>query len=157
MAQLDPPLTVRAPGRILRGSFFELSGHGIQQVVRLGSNLITTRLLFPAAFGQASVVWALFTALVMFSDFALLPCIIQSKRGDDPEFLNTAFTIQVIRGQGLGLAMILLAKPVAWFYRDDRLTALLCLGSLQLFIGVLPLDEDVLTPSVAAAGLGQRV
>jgi O-antigen/teichoic acid export membrane protein len=132
MAQLEAPVTVRAPGRILRGSIFELSAHGVQQVVRLGSNLLTTRLLFPAAFGESSIVWALSTALLMFSDVALLPCIIQSKRGDEEDFLNTAFTVQVIRGVALGLVMILLAKPVAWFYHDPALVPLVCLGSLQL-------------------------
>ena len=132
MATLEAPLSVRAPGRILRGSFFELSAHGVQQVVRLGSNLITTRLLFPAAFGESSIVWALSTALLMFSDVALLPCIIQSKRGDDPDFLNTAFTVQVLRGVALGIIMILMARPVAWFYHDAALRPLVELGSLQL-------------------------
>ena len=35
--------------RMLRGSVFEVGGYGLQQVLRLGSSLITTRLLFPAA------------------------------------------------------------------------------------------------------------
>jgi O-antigen/teichoic acid export membrane protein len=127
--------SVVAPrGRIIRGSIFELSTHGIQQVVRLGSNLITTRLLFPAAFGSASIVWAMTTALVMFSDLALSPMIIQSKRGDDPDFLNTAFTVQAVRGGVLWVLMVLLAHPVAWFYHEPALPPLIYLGSLQLLI-----------------------
>jgi O-antigen/teichoic acid export membrane protein len=135
MARLEFFAKLRAPGRILRGSLFELSAHGAQQVLRLASNLITTRLLFPAAFGESSIVWALSTALTMFSDVALLPCIIQSKRGDDPDFLNTAFTVQVIRGIFLGLFMMVLARPAAWFYHDPDLPPLIYLGSLQLIIG----------------------
>ncbi|HEY6478063.1 MAG TPA: polysaccharide biosynthesis protein, partial [Polyangia bacterium] len=47
--------------RLLRGSLFEIGGYGAQQVIRLGSNLILTRLLFPAAFGLASIVFVLLT------------------------------------------------------------------------------------------------
>jgi O-antigen/teichoic acid export membrane protein len=129
----EASVPVAAPRRrILRGSVFELSTHGIQQVVRLGSNLITTRLLFPAAFGASSIVWALITALVMFTDIALAPMIIQHKRGDDPDFLNTAFTVQVVRGLALGLLMIALAHPVAWFYHEPALPNLIYLGSLYM-------------------------
>jgi len=117
---------------MLRGSFFEMAGYGGQQVLRLGSNLILTRLLFPAAFGLASTAMTLMMGVVMISDLALCPCVVQSKRGDDPRFLNTAFTIQVVRGFGLALVMLLLAKPAGWIYRTPGLTPLVALGSLQL-------------------------
>lgn len=124
-------------GRLLRGSLFELSGYGAQQVLRLGSNLILTRLLFPAAFGLASVVSLFMTGLVMLSDVAVGPCIIQSKRGDDLSFLNTGFTLQAIRGPLLAVLMVALSRPAAWFYRDPQLTPLICFGSLQLVINGL--------------------
>jgi O-antigen/teichoic acid export membrane protein len=124
-------------GRLLRGSLFELSGYGAQQVLRLGGNLILTRLLFPAAFGLASIVSLFMMGLVMLSDVAVGPCIIQSKRGDELAFLNTGFTLQAVRGPALALLMVLLAKPAAWFYRDPHLTPLLCVGSLQLVINGL--------------------
>jgi O-antigen/teichoic acid export membrane protein len=123
--------------RMVRGAFFEVSGYGAQQVIRLGSNLILTRLLFPAAFGLASMVWVITTGLVMLSDVAIHACVIQSKRGDEPAFLNTAFTIQAMRGVGLTILMMGLAKPVAWFYREPKVEGLLYLGSLSmLFTGL---------------------
>src|SRR5436190_6188902 len=100
---------------MLRGAFFEISGYGAQQAIRLGSNLVLTRLLFPAAFGLASMVWVITSGLVMLSDVAIHACVIQSKRGDEPDFLNTAFTVQAIRGVGLAVLMVLLGKPAAWF------------------------------------------
>jgi O-antigen/teichoic acid export membrane protein len=123
--------------RILRGSFFEIGGYGAQQVLRLGSNLILTRLLFPAAFGLSAIVLTIATGLGMLSDVAIQPCVIQSKRGDDPDFLNTAFTLQALRGVGLGLVMVALAKPAAWFYREPILAKLVCLGSLHLVLSGL--------------------
>lgn len=123
--------------RMARGAFFEVAGYGTQQVLRLGSNLVLTRLLFPAAFGLAAMVWVIITGLVLLTDVAVQPCVIQSKRGDDVLFLNTAFTIQVIRGGALALLMVIFAKPAAWFYHEPKLAGLLCLGSLQLLLSGL--------------------
>jgi len=122
---------------MLRGSFFELGGYGAQQVLRLGSNLILTRLLFPAAFGLMSIVTVLMTGLYLLSDVAVQPCVVQSRRGDDPAFLNTAFTLQAMRGAALALLMLILAKPAAWFYREPELAPLVAFGSLQLLFGGL--------------------
>lgn len=120
---------------MLRGSFFEVGGYGFQQILRLGSNLILTRLLFPAAFGLASIVGTVAGALVMLSDVAIQPCVIQSKRGDDVAFLNTAFTLQALRGAALALVMVAFAKPAAWFYREPQLESLIYIGAMQLIIG----------------------
>jgi O-antigen/teichoic acid export membrane protein len=123
--------------RIVRGSFFEMGGYGAQQLLRVASNLILTRLLYPAAFGQAAIVSTLAFGLVMLSDVAIQPCIIQSKRGDDIAFLNTAFTLQVLRGFGLALVMVGLAKPAAWFYREPALASLIYIGATQLVVNGL--------------------
>ena len=34
----------------------------------------------------------------MFSDLGLKPSVVQSKRGNDPVFLNTAWVTQILRG-----------------------------------------------------------
>lgn len=150
-------------GRLLRGSIFELSGYGAQQVLRLGSNLILTRLLFPSAFGLASIVSLFLTGLVMLSDVGVGPCIIQSKRGDELAFLNTGFTLQAVRGPFLALLMVLMAKPAAWFYRDPHLTPLICFGSIQLVINglhstsVFSLRRSLRLGLVNALELGQTL
>ncbi|HEY2902148.1 MAG TPA: oligosaccharide flippase family protein [Polyangia bacterium] len=129
-----PPDAPSLRGRMWRGSLFEVGGYGAQQALRLGSNLILSRLLFPAAFGLSSIVTLLLTGLVMLTDVAIQPCIIQSPRGDDPDFLNTAFTLQVLRGFTLAGLMIVLAWPAARFYREPALTHLIQFGALQLII-----------------------
>lgn len=121
-------------GRLIRGTVFEIGGFGVQVLLRMGSNLILTRLLFPAAFGLSSIVYTLGSGLYMLSDVAIQPCVIQSKRGDDPAFLNTAFTVQALRGVALTLVMVALAKPVSWFYHEPQLVWLIVVGSLQILI-----------------------
>ena len=131
------PTAASLRARMVRGAFFEIGGYGTQQVLRLGSNLILTRLLFPAAFGLSTMVWVITSGLTLLSDVAVQPCVIQSKRGDDPDFLNTAFTIQAIRGLALAVLMAALAKLIARFYREPQLEGLLYLGSLQLLFAGL--------------------
>jgi hypothetical protein len=61
-------------------------------------DLILTRLLFPEAFGLMALVQVFMGGLQMFSDLGVNMSIIQSKRGEDPDFLNTAWTFQILRG-----------------------------------------------------------
>lgn len=97
--------------RVLRGGSWMVIGYGGNQALRLAANLILTRLLFPEAFGLMTLVNVILVGLQMFSDFGLVPAISQNPRGDDPDFLDTAWTIQVIRGGGLWLMTCLLAWP----------------------------------------------
>lgn len=137
-ASTDPqPTGAASRSRLLRGSAFEIAGYGTQQVLRFGSSFVLAQLLFPAAFGLSTLVGVVTQGLILLSDVAVQPCVIQSKRGDDPAFLNTAFTIQAIRGVILGTLMIVLAKPAAWFYREPELEPLIYLGSVQLYLGGL--------------------
>jgi O-antigen/teichoic acid export membrane protein len=104
--------------KTIRGSLWILSGYGASQAIRLISNLILTRLLFPKEFGVMSLVLVFMQGLQMFSDIGIGPSIIQNSRGNDPIFLNTAWTIQVIRGWILWFASLILAYPYARFYPD---------------------------------------
>ena len=79
--------------RATRSAGLNLMGFGTGQVLRLASNLILTRLLFPEAFGVMAMVSVFLMGLAMFSDVGVGPAIMQSKRGDDRDFLNTAWTI----------------------------------------------------------------
>lgn len=84
--------------RAIRAGGWALSGFALAQVIRLGGNLLLTRMLFPEAFGLMAVVYVLMTGLAMFSDLGISQAIIQNRRGDEPDFLNTAWTAQIVRG-----------------------------------------------------------
>ncbi|MEA5509907.1 oligosaccharide flippase family protein [Crocosphaera sp. UHCC 0190] len=109
----------------INGTIWTLVGYGGSQVIRLVSNIILTRLLAPELFGLMALMNTFIQGLAMFSDVGIQPSIVRSPRGDDPTFLNTAWTIQVIRGFGLWLACCLIAWPVAQFYGDIQLLWLL--------------------------------
>ncbi len=122
--------------KALGGAFWTAGGYGIRQILRFVNNLILTRLLFPELFGLMAIVNLFILGLNLFSDIGLNPAIIQSKRGDDPKFLNTAWTIQVMRGVILALGAVLLAWPVSRFYDQPILLyALPVSGLTALFAG----------------------
>lgn len=123
-------LTARAS----RGSAITILNFGGNNLLRLLSNLILTRLLFPEAFGLMAIVAVFLTGLQMFSDVGLRTSVIRSSRGEDPAFLDTAWAVQVLRGAVLWLACILLAGPAATFYEEEMLRQLLPVVGVNAFI-----------------------
>src|SRR4051812_18273874 len=95
--------------RVFRASGWSLGGYGIGQVIRLGSNLLMTRLLAPEMFGIMAVANMVNMIFGMLADIGLRQHIVQSHRGDDPEFLDTAWTIQFARGVLMWLAACVLS------------------------------------------------
>lgn len=120
--------------RVARSASWIILGYGASQAIRLASNLILTRLLFPEAFGLMALLSVVTVGLTLFSDVGIAPSIAQSKRGDDPDFLNTAWTIQAIRGGILWGIACALAYPIAVFYEQPDLATYLPIAALTLLI-----------------------
>ncbi|WP_022706038.1 oligosaccharide flippase family protein [Paracoccus zeaxanthinifaciens] len=120
--------------RAFRGSALTVLGFGSMQAIRLGSNLILTRLLFPEVFGLMALIMVIIQGLNNFSDVGITPAIMQSKRGDDQSYLNTAFTMQVMRGIGLWIACCIFAYPAARFYEIPELVWYLPIAGLTTII-----------------------
>src|SRR2546430_3812751 len=57
--------------------------------------------------------------------------IVQHPRGDEPEFLNTAFSVQAGRGMAIWLGAVLAAYPVPIFYNQPPLLPLHVLACLS--------------------------
>ena len=105
-------------------------GYGGSQALRLLNNLILWRLLYPEAFGLMAIVSVCLVGLNMFSDIGIGPSIVQHERGDDPDYLNTAWTIQIIRELTLCAVACIIAAPVAAFYNEPQLAQLLPAAAL---------------------------
>ncbi len=105
--------------------------YGISQCLRVVNSLVLTRLLLPAAFGEMGLVMTLIVGVTLLSDFGLGPSVIQNRRGDEPDFLDTAWTIQVLRGAVLWLIAVALAYPASRFYHDPSLVRVLPILALN--------------------------
>jgi O-antigen/teichoic acid export membrane protein len=136
--------------RALKGTYFIVASYGMAMALRFFSSIVLTRLFAPELFGLMTLVTTIAVGLSLFSHIGLEDSVIQNPRGDDEPFINTAWTIQVLRGVALWLAMVILAWPIARFY-DPRLIWLLpvvgfgsvisglsspCLLSLSRHLGV---------------------
>lgn len=108
--------------RAIWGSFWSMVGYGSNFVFKFASTLLLTHLLFPEAFGLMALVQIVIRGLEMFSDIGVSGSIIRDKRGSDPLFLDTAWTMRLVRSIGLWLCACALAWPAAWFYDEPLLT-----------------------------------
>jgi O-antigen/teichoic acid export membrane protein len=111
--------------RALNSAAWSLGGFAIIQILRFGFNLVLTRLLFPEVFGLMALVDLFITGLLMFSDLGINVSVIRGARGDDPDFLNAAWSLQVVRGICLWLGACALAWPAAVAYGSTELLYLL--------------------------------
>ena len=160
--------------KVFRATGWVFAGTYANQALRLGSNLILTRLLFPEAFGLMAVVNTFTHLLEAFSDVGIGPSIIQNKRGEDSDFLNTAWTMQVLRGIVLWLVACIVAA-VLWYgqsagwltgenaYADRLLPALLACAALNAAIhgfnatSVFTLNRRLAMGRLAVVNFGTHV
>lgn len=146
--------------RIARGTVFTLLGFGGQTALRLASNLVLTRLLFPEAFGLMALVGVVLTGAAMFSDLGIRGAVVRDPRGADPAFLRTAFTLQILRGLALGAVVLALAGPAARFYDAPGLDGLLRLAALAPVlqglnsVGLMTANREIATGRLTALALG---
>ncbi|MEA5541401.1 oligosaccharide flippase family protein [Limnoraphis robusta Tam1] len=118
----------------VKGTIWTLVGYGGAQGLRLVSNLILTRILVPELFGLMALVHTFIMGVALFSDIGIRPSIIRSPRWNDPVFLNTAWTLQVLRSCWIWIGCLILAWPVSQFYNDSRLLWLLPVAALTILI-----------------------
>ncbi len=123
--------------RALNSSVLTAINYGGQMVLRFGGNLLLTRILFPKAFGLMALVQSFLIGLEMLSDVGITPSIVHSKRGDEPDYLNTAWTLQAVRGLILWGVACAIAYPAAWFYGEPELRGLLPALGVHAAIGGL--------------------
>jgi len=123
--------------RAARGSTWTALTFFISQGARFVANLILARLLFPEAFGIMALVTMLLIGLTLISDMGISQSIMQSKRGDEPAFMDTAWTLQIIRGTVLWLAACALALPAAAFYDQPDIAVMLPVAAISLLFAAL--------------------
>jgi len=118
----------------VRATFWVVTDYGASMGLRIVNSMVLTRLLIPEAFGLMTLVATLISGIGLMADIGLNSSIVQHPKGDDPVVLNTAWTLQVLRGAGICLVALLLAWPMSLFYHEPRLLLLLPALSLNIVI-----------------------
>jgi len=134
VAPKDAIKTIRPLKRIaVSAAKFEFLAYGASMALKFFSSLVLSRLLFPEAFGLAVTVGLVSIGLTMLSNVGVTQSIIQSPNGDKLEFLNTGWSVLVLRGATLWIIAVILAYPIAKLLDEPQLALLLpvsCLGVL---------------------------
>ena len=118
----------------ISGTAWTILGFGCSQLLRLASNLALSRLLVPEDFGIIAIVTVYLIALAMFSDIGIGPSVIHHQDGDKKKFLDTAWTVQIIRGGTLWGVCLLSAWPMSYFYHEPQLLAIIPVAGLASVI-----------------------
>lgn len=80
----------------------------LTQIIRFAGNIISAKLLAPESFGLIAIVNTVLIGMSLFSDIGLKQVVIQRKGELTPGFLNTIWTMQVVRGSAIWLVALLL-------------------------------------------------
>ncbi|MGH8290694.1 MAG: lipopolysaccharide biosynthesis protein [Steroidobacteraceae bacterium] len=89
------------------------------------SMLILARLLVPADFGLVAMATSLIALLQLISYFGLDTALLRD-RETTPEHYHVAWTLNVLAGLAIALLMVALSIPAAYFYREPRVTLVVC-------------------------------
>lgn len=126
--------------RALQGGGVLILGDLYANALRLGANLIMTRLLFPEAFGLMLIVNLIFSGLNMLSDIGIRGAVIVREQEIDTRYLRTAWTMGLMRGVTLAVLAQILAWPVSRFYGEDQLFGLI------LILSISPILQGLTSP-----------
>lgn len=125
----EPPLTAR----VVRGAAWVFVGKIVGRGLQLITVVVLARLLTPEDFGLFGIVMLAVAALETFSETGFGTALIQRKDNTEA-YLDTAWTVQVIRGFALAGIMYAVAPAVAWFFNEPRAVPLL---RMMCFVEVL--------------------
>lgn len=107
----------RGPGslgrRMAKAGVWTLGESLGMSALRLGSNLITTRLLLPEAFGLIAIVVAIEMGCRMFTDLGLSQSVQREADGDSPRFLRVIWSLQLLLMGGVSAVILCIAAALA--------------------------------------------
>jgi len=123
-----------AAGFLLKGSVWTIIAFGVGQGLRLVTNVVLARLLAPELFGIMLIVNSLRIGITLISDFGIGQNIIYNRNANQPEFYNTAWTLEIIRNLVLWLVCLVVTPALAYFYQSPILIWVLPVSAITLVL-----------------------
>jgi lipopolysaccharide exporter len=93
----------------------------LNNLLRAISSIVLTRLLVPEAFGISGIIGSVSFTAAMMSDLGFQAFVVRHEKGDSPRFLDTVWTIALLRSVLLTVALIALSHPIAAFFAKPDL------------------------------------
>lgn len=122
--------------RIAQGAVWMIGARWIDKVLGLVSTFVLARLLVPEDFGLVAIASAMVALTALLSNFSFDLALIQHPAPTRGHY-DTVWTITVLCGAAVGIALLAVASPLAAFYEEPRLTAVIMVLAVSAFIGSL--------------------
>lgn len=97
------------------------------------STIVLARLLVPEDFGLVAIASAIVAIATSLTEMSLSQALIH-RRDIEDDHLHTAWTLGVARSTLLGLIIAAVATPIAMIYGDPRLTGVMYVLAVNVFI-----------------------
>src|ERR1700732_920106 len=111
--------------RMARGAIWMVLFKILDRSLGFVSTLILARLLVPADFGLVAMASSLIALLQLFTYFGLDAALLR-ERDASPAHYNAVWTLNVVAGCLIAVSMFALSLPAAHFYREPRVTLVIC-------------------------------
>jgi O-antigen/teichoic acid export membrane protein len=122
--------------KVTRGTAWTLSFRLVDRVIGFASTLVLVRVLSPEDFGIVAMAMTLITFLEILTLTEFSSAIIQHP-SPSRDYYDSAFTLSLVLGAASTIAMLLLAQPIATFFREPRL------APVVMTLSVLPLLDGM--------------
>lgn len=136
----SPPQGLRS--RVLHSGIWAFSLNFLSRASTLLKTVIAARVLAPDAFGIYGLGLVVMMALQTISDLGFDKALIQHKEEEVDTLLETAWTVRILQGAFVSIALVGGAPFVARLFSEPALV-----GVLQAF-AVVPLLQGISNPSV---------
>lgn len=120
----DDSIIENIAARSIKGSGWVFSLNIGQQLLSLVTLVVLARILFPSDFGLVGIATLTIAMLNVFTETGFGMALIQ-KREDIRSFLNSAWTLSLVRGVIIFIFLILIAPLVAFFFNAPAVTPIL--------------------------------
>ncbi len=119
-------------GHAFRGGTWLGIGAAFEQVFRFGRSVLLTRLLAPEAFGVMAIVYSASSVVDMIAEIGVKEAIIQNPKGQDEQFVNSAWWLAFCRGVGIYVLLFAAAPWVGKFYGNPEVAPLMRVALLAI-------------------------
>lgn len=116
----------------LQGATWTVGIYAVSVVLRFGANVVLSRLVTPEIFGAILIIMTLRNGADLLSDFGIGQNVVNNRNGEQADFYNTAWTVQIMRGLVLFVILTLSAPALAYLYEIPQ--SYIQVGALTLAI-----------------------
>jgi O-antigen/teichoic acid export membrane protein len=120
--------------RILKGASLVSASEMVTQSCSFARNIILARFLTKAEFGVAAMLGMILTLFEMSGKMALGQQVVQSRHGDEPDFVSSVHFTQFAAGTLSGLLILIFSKPLIHLFSGPQYLASVMMLALIPFV-----------------------